>query len=94
LEEVALCEAEIVAVDTPPPGSVVRTVMTLGTFVVEMLDPDPLPPVDDEGSCVTPFWTIRLVRTSGVRLVCPSLVTRSVWDPSESPPIWKTSWKY
>jgi len=85
LDGVALCEDEIIVVDTWPPGSVVMTVVTSAIFVVEMLDPDPLLSVGGEGSRVTPFWTTRLVRTSGVRLVFPLLVTRSAWDPSESP---------
>jgi len=83
-EVVALSDPEIVAVDWPPPGRVVTTVMTFGTFVVEL---DPLLPDDDEGSFVTPFWTTSQVRTKGVRLVVPWLVTRSVWDPSGSVPV-------
>ena len=51
-EVVALREPEIVAVDCPPPGRVVTTVMTFGAVVVE---PEPLLPDDDAGTCVAPF---------------------------------------
>jgi hypothetical protein len=49
---VALRDPEIVAVDFPPPGRVVSTVMIFGAVVVE---PEPLLPDDNAGTCVAPF---------------------------------------